>query len=187
MHEIKQYRDTELTEDVAWAIARLAFQSCKESTKTVEDRFRAMMDGVGSTLPEHTTGLRYAIWQDDRMVAHARTFVREMLIDDQSLTVLALATVCSDPDMRGQGLGAAVTRQAFQIIDDPAWPDVCLFQTPAAGFYEKLECRKVPNRFVNRKDEKDPEAWPWHDDTVMIYPAAYAWPEGVVDLNGPSY
>lgn len=187
MREIKQYRDIKLTEDVARAVAVLAGRSFASSEKSIEDRVKETLASVGSSDPEHTTGLRFVIWENDRAIAHARTFVRQVAIGDQQIPVLALATVCSDPDLRGQGLGVAVTEAAFQQVGADGWPDVSLFQTPVPPFYEKLDCRILTNRFVNRRNAADPEANPWRDDTVMIYPAAYPWPDGVVDLNGPDY
>ena len=76
--------------------------------------------------------------------------------------------------------------EAMQRVDQGEFP-VSLFQTPKPGFYEKLGARKVNNRFVNSKNEQDPEADPWPAEHVMIYPTPYPWPEGVIDLNGPGY
>ncbi|MCP4774691.1 MAG: hypothetical protein GY880_10660 [Planctomycetaceae bacterium] len=80
-----------------------------------------------------------------------------------------------------------VTQKAFQQVATDAWPEVSLFQTPVPGFYQKLNSRLVTNRFVNRRNVDDPEANPWRDDQIMIYPSEFAWPEGTVDLNGCDY
>lgn len=187
MYEITEYKDTELTKEVVTPIATLASRSFMNSERPLELRISEMMAGVGSDDPEKTTGRRFVIWQDERAIAHARTFVRHIFVEQQEIPVLALATVCSDPDLRGKGLGVLVTKAAFQQVTQPEWPDVCLFQTPVPVFYEKLDSRLVANRFVNLQNEKDPEANPWRDDKIMIHPANFAWPDGTVNLNGPDY
>ena len=187
MHEIKQYLETELSPDQASAIGVLSSRSFESSTRALEERVAEILAAAGSQDPEKTTGRRFVIWEGKRAIAHARTFVRRIFVAEREIPVLALATVCSDPKLRGHGLGVAVTRRAFEQVGRDDWPQVSLFQTPVPGFYEKLNCRIVPNRFVNRRNTEDPEANPWRDDTIMIYPAQYEWPAGVVDLNGPDY
>lgn len=105
------------------------------------------------------------------------------------LRVLALAGVCSAPELRGGGLGAAVVRAAFAEGDEGR-ETVSLFQTSVPGFYAKLGARSVSNVFVNPQHlqgDKGSAAQPWWDSHVMIYPAAYRWPEGGVDLGGAGY
>lgn len=187
MHEIKEYLDTGITPQLAESIAVLCCRCFLDSKRTVEERVKEMLEAIGSAAPEHVTGRRFVIWQGEQVIAHARTFVREIIVEDQRLPVLALAAVCSDPEIRGKGLGVRVTQKAFQQVATDAWPEVSLFQTPVPGFYQKLNSRLVTNRFVNRCNVDDPEANPWRDDQIMIYPSEFAWPEGTVDLNGCDY
>ena len=183
---IEEYLESELTTDVSRAIAELSFESF-ESEKTVEQRLEAMLVLAKSGTNECQTSRRFAIWDDGRLLAHARTFVRTIKTVNGELPVLALASVCTRTDCRGQGLGAKVVNKAFEQIDNSNWPDVSLFQTPVPIFYEKLGCRIVNNQFVNRLNEQAPDANPWRDDTIMIYPRQFGWPSGVVDMNGPDY
>ena len=187
MREITEYLETELNENLAMQIATLSGRSFTSSTRSLEDRITEMLSRAGSDDPQILTGRRFVVWQADRVIAHARTFVRHISIGDQEVPVLALATVCSDPEMRGQGLGGLVTHRAFEQVGRNGWPEVSLFQTPVPVFYEKLNCRIVTNRFVNLLNADDPQANPWRDDTVMIYPSGFDWPNGVVNLNGPDY
>jgi len=130
---------------------------------------------------------RYAVIREgDRVLAMAKAFPREILHEEGSLTVMALAGVCTHPDARGRGFGAAVVRSLFGEVDAGVHP-LALFQTGVPQFYLKLECREVTNRFVNRLSKSDPEAIPWWDPHAMIYPAWTDWPEGTIDLNGPGY
>ena len=189
MHEVHEYREIELTETLAVPIATLASRSFTTSGRPLNERVAEMMKAVGSDDPEKTSGRRFVIWENaeqGRAIAHARVFVRSVFVGEQEIPVLALATVCSDPDWRGQGLGAIVTRAAFSKVGLTGWPEVSLFQTPVPEFYAKLNCLLIRNRFVNRKAE-DPEAYPWRDDQIMIYPSEHSWPAGVVDLNGADY
>lgn len=187
MKEVRIYRESELTEELALPLSRLAAKSFANSQRTLEQRVEEILGFIGSQDPEVLTARRFVIWQDGVPVAQARTFVREVHAEDRSLPVLALATVCADPDLRGQGLGAAVTRLAFEQVGTDDWPKVSLFQTGVPGFYEKLNCRTVSNQFINRKNLEDPLANPWRDEIVMIYPGDHDWPGGVIDMNGPDY
>lgn len=187
MLEITEYKDTELTREIAEAIAVLCARSFKESKRSLPERVNEMLSFNGSQDPEHTTGRRYVIYEGQDIVAHARTFVRQVFVAEEPLSVLALAAVCSDPGRRGQGLGARITQAAFQRVNQNGWPQVSLFQTPVPEFYKKLDCRLVGNRFVNRRNVTDPNANPWRDPNVMIYPSAFEWRPELVDINGPDY
>lgn len=187
MSLINEYLETELTPDVATPIAELACLSFRSSGPTLEKRVEKILAACGSGDPEKVSGRRFVIWDGDQAVAHARTFVRIVTVADKQIPVLALASVCTHPDVRGQGLGVSVTKKAFELIGHSGWPDVSLFQTPVAEFYRKLNSRIVTNKFVDGTNITDPDANPWRDDTVMIYPAEYKWPGGTVDLNGPDY
>lgn len=122
------------------------------------------------------------------LVAVARTFEREIefVASRERRTVLALAGVCSDPEWRGRGLGATVVKDALSRVDEGEYP-LSLYQTGVPEFYEKLGAGIVENRFINSLNETDPEANPWWDDYLMIYPASSAWDDGLVDLLGPGY
>lgn len=187
MSLIKEYLETELTFDVATLITELACLSFGTTGPSPEKRIEQILAACGSEDPEKVSGKRFVIMDGEKAVAHARTFVRVVTIGNQQLPVLALATVCTHPDVRGQGLGVEITNKAFEQIGQNGWPDVSLFQTPVAEFYERLNSRIVTNKFVNGLNTADPDANPWRDDTVMIYPADYGWPDGTVDLNGPDY
>jgi len=142
---------------------------------------------------------RWREWKDDsarihrvvidgRLAAICRTFGREIrfLGADETMMVLALAGVAADPGQRGLGCGAAVARSAFERVDGGEFP-ISLFQTGIPEFYAKLGARIVDNPFGNSHHESDPNARPWWDPTVMIYPAEGPWRQGSVDLQGPAY
>ena len=183
---IVEIQETQLTKELIEQIAGLAYRSF-ESTKTIEDRIKEM-ESVDFDSEQVRTGRRILIYDGkETLLAHAKTFVRNVLADEVEIPVLALATVCVDPAARGRGLGVQVTRRAFEAVDSPKGPSVSLFQTPIPEFYERLNCRIVGNRFVDRTNAAAPEANPWRNDIVMIYPAGFEWPEAAVDLNGPDY
>ncbi len=187
MNEIREYLESELTVELAGSIASVMCNAFS-SSKSLEQRIEILLNsGRGQGL-ETDSSRRFVIWDGPRAVAHAQTFIRVVKVDGQQIPVLALAGVCSDPTLRGKGLGAKVTRCAFEQLGDDGWPDISLFQTSVPGFYEKLGGRLVANPFVNRLNADDPQANPWRDDSVvMVYPATCDWPEGTVDLNGPCY
>jgi predicted N-acetyltransferase YhbS len=186
--QTKQFAESEMTLEMAKGIATIACRSFP-SAKSIEERVAEMTDQKDADTLEFQTGRRFVVVGAGGMVvAHARTFVREVKTEDgETLPVLALATVCSDPDVRGKGYGAEVTKSAFAQVGDGDWPGVSLFQTPVPEFYEKLNCRIVDNKFVDRTNADSPDSWPWRDDIAMIYPSTFAWPDGVIDINGPDY
>ncbi|MEM9413126.1 MAG: GNAT family N-acetyltransferase [Planctomycetota bacterium] len=185
--DVLQLKENELDDHLALSIAKLACLSFS-SSKTVEDRFEETKRSVDQA-DLNSTIRRFIILSDNRdVVAHAKTFVRTIHTEEGPLDILALASVCAAPEFRGRGLGVSVTRASFAQIDNVRWPDVCLFQTPVPAFYEKLNCRLINNPFVDRTNFQNPDAYPWLDDTIMIYPDSYQkWPSGLIDLNGPAY
>ena len=76
--------------------------------------------------------------------------------------------------------------KALKLIDLNVY-FVALFQTAIPSFYQKLGARIIENKFINSKNKKEPESNPWWDRYIMIYPASYAWPTGIIDLNGGGY
>ena len=129
---------------------------------------------------------RCVYWEGDTALAHAHTFPRTIISVAGPLRVLALAGVCTHPARRGEGLGQMVVRAAMQRVDNGEFP-VALFQTGVPLFYERLGSRVVSNPFVNRRNINCPEATPWWDSHVIVYPQAADWPRGEIDLNGEGY
>jgi predicted N-acetyltransferase YhbS len=149
--------------------------------------FRKPTNGTGF-LTHRSDVLRcdYLVCDKDKAVAHALTFERPVTTNAREVSVMALSGVCVFPSYQGRGLGAEIVRRGFGRIHVGEFA-VSLFQTTIPAFYEKLGATLVPNRFVNSRNKNHPDANPWHDDSVMIYPKSYAWPVGPIDLNGPGY
>ncbi len=182
MQEIIEYLESQITPEQARAIVCLTNAIWPEQDKTVDQLVAELMEHAGQL----EAARRLVVWESDRVIAHARTFVRTIHGDCRSLNVLALATVCTDPAWRGRGLGAAIVQRAFTQLNPNRLP-VSLFQTGVPDFYIKLGGRIVDNRFVNSRDADKGQNNPWWDDQVMIYPAQFDWPAGTIDLNGPGY
>ena len=127
----------------------------------------------------------FVVRHEGRIVATASFLPRRIQTSQGALDVLALAGVGTLPGFRLHGLGRLLVRAAFDYVDKGAF-GVSLFQTGVPGFYEKLGCRRVANPFVNSLGA-NPHEMPWWDAHNMIYPAAYPWPEGPVDLVGPGW
>lgn len=189
MIEIIEFVESELTRDQAISILKLTIRVWPKE-KSLEQIAEEVIESARCDEKDQPA-TRFAIVDAGEVIAHARTFVREIfwLADDgkdyQSANVLALASVCTDPDHRGKGLGVEIVKRAFDQVgrDVP----VSLFQTGVAKFYEKLGARVVQNRFVNKLNLENPDANPWKDQQVMIYPADADWPTAEIDLNGPGY
>jgi len=123
----------------------------------------------------------------DRMVAHAEVFPRTIGTSVGEMTIGALAGVCTDPSVRGKGLGKRLVRAVFDLVDDGTYP-FALFQNyeDKRAFYEDLGARAIDNPIINSKDA-NPRQNPFWADLAMIYPADKPWPSGDVDLRGSGY
>ena len=178
---LSQHTEKELTESQVWSIVSLIQSVWPNVDKTIVELVAECMDRAADS-----NSKRFVLWKDDQAIAHALTFEREIFTTEGSLKQMALAAVCVAESRRDEGLGAQVMRKAFEQVDNGVWP-VSLYQTPVPGFYEKLGARIVDNEFVNSRNEEDPQANPWWEAEVMIYPAEFAWPDGRIDLNGGGY
>ena len=148
---------------------------------------RLMADWRDYQGPEAMYPRSLVIREAGRVVAHASAGPRTIGTSQGELTILALALVATDPEVRGRRLGQAVVRKAFDLVDHGPY-EHSLFQTTeeVRPFYERLGCGVVTNRIVNSRGD-DPAASPFSDGAVMRYPAVKAWPSGEIDLRGPGY
>jgi predicted N-acetyltransferase YhbS len=137
--------------------------------------------------PEELYPRSVIIREGDRVLAHATAAPHTIGTSEGDLTVLGLAHVATDPDVRGRKLGQTVVRAVFDLVDHGPYPHA-LFQTSNSvqAFYEKLGAGLVTNRVINSLAD-DPNANPFWDDVVMRYPAVKHWPEGTIDLRGPGW
>lgn len=143
----------------------------------------ARMDAHYHTLDAHQLHLAY---DGDELIAVARTFRHTVGViagnEERDLDVLALASVCSDPDRRGEGWGDAVTQAAFDRVEADGLP--CLYQTPVPAFYERFGSRQIDNEIITSM----PDATPFEEDWIMVHPATAAWPDdATIDLRGSGW
>jgi len=169
-------------------IAELLFQVWPKSKKTVDLRRQQLIDlgrlyeGDDAQAPRC-----FVVREAGRIIAHSTFVPRLIQTTDGPLTIAGLALVCSAPEQRGRGLGEAVVRPFFRLIDEGVFR-FSLFQTSAEvrSFYEQLGALVVDNPIVNSKADNSAEA-PFAGSVVMRYPSGEGWPEGEIDLCGPSY
>jgi GNAT superfamily N-acetyltransferase len=146
-------------------------------------RYREHREGAAGL---SRTSIRHLAWQAGQLAGHTHTFERRVMTEAGDIPVMALSGVCVAEPFRGMGIGAALVRSAFERVEQGEF-GVSLFQTTVPGFYRKLGAVAVDNVFRNSRNEADPEASPWGDEEIMIYPSGFDWPKGVIDLNGPGY
>lgn len=130
-----------------------------------------------------TSELRWhLLFDDEEVVAVARTFRHAVSLGGDPKTaeaqsVIALASVCTDPGRRGEGLGEAVALEALARAseDVPA-----LFQTGVPEFYEQLGARRISNAITTSLEG----ARSFHEPAAMIFPADAPWDdEAAIDLR----
>lgn len=190
MLNIAVIQDTDLSREEVVAVVSLVSGFWPSKDKTLPELVEAFPEISKQYRASYSQisrpSLRYVVWDKDKAVAHALTFERPVITDEGEISVMALSGVCVLPSYQGKGLGAEVVRRTFGRIHGGEF-DVSLFQTTVPAFYEKLGATSVTNRFVNSRNENHPDANPWHDEWVMMYPRSYSWPERTIDLNGPGY
>lgn len=177
-----------LSEHDARSIAELVARIWPKPGRTVEVRMEQLIangrDYVGA---DAQAPRNFVVRQDGHVVSHATYVTRTIGTSQGELTVAGLARVCSDPDIRGKGLGRLVVEPIFRLVDEGNF-SFSVFQTSpeVRPFYERLGCSVVENRIVNSLGE-DPQECPFWDNVVMRYPSGPTWPEGEIDLRGPGY
>jgi predicted N-acetyltransferase YhbS len=177
-----------LTLAQARAIGELLAATWPKPNVTAEDRAQQQLAfGRAYEGPDSQAPRSYVVRDGERVVAHALVFARTIRTSAGELTIAALARVCADSNMRGQGLGEAVARAAFGPVERGEFP-FSLYQTSqlVRPFYEKLGATVVQNPIINSLAE-GPKTNPFWDEVVMRYPGHGAWPSGTIDLRGPGY
>jgi predicted N-acetyltransferase YhbS len=177
-----------MSETDARAIAELLVKVWPRPEKTVETRTADLLNFWQNYRgPEAEFPRAFIVREQGRVIAHAAALPRTIGTSAGDMTIMGLAQVCSDPEVRGRGLGAAVVRAAFDTVDHGPFAH-SLFQTSfkVRPFYERLGGCLVTNRIANSLAD-DPTKNPFWDEVVMRYPAAKAWPAGDIDLRGPGY
>ncbi|HEX4412822.1 MAG TPA: GNAT family N-acetyltransferase [Lacipirellulaceae bacterium] len=177
-----------IREPDARAIAELLVSIWPKPGRTVETRTDELLSYWRNyTGPEPRFPRSLVVRDNGRVTAHADASPRTVKVPGHDLTVLALARVCTTPETRGQGLGHALVKKAFELVDDGVYL-FALFQTKenVRPFYEKLGAAVAPNRFYNAQAE-DPEADPFWDPVIMFYPNHGNWPAADIDINGPGW
>ena len=208
-HAVVARRLDELDETTAFSAGSLLAKVWPRPDRRPEDRAEQLLSRGrgydGPSLQAPTSMLVFDPSDDAErpsVIAHALAFPRTIGFDaggePSEMTVLALAMVATDPDRRGEGLGALVVNAVFRLVDKGVYP-YSLYQTsfPVQPFYERLGACRVNNPIKN-------SAWtpasraatrndnPFWDDLVMRYPAergprSEPWPEGEIDLRGEGY
>ena len=177
-----------LSEGDARSIAELVARIWPKADRTVEVRMGQLQaNGRDYSGGDAQAPRNFVVRQEGRVVSHATYVTRTIGTSQGDLTIAGLARVCSDPDIRGKGLGRLVVEPIFRLVDQGNFP-FSLFQTSpeVRPFYEKLGCCVVENRIVNSLGE-NPQESPFWDSVVMRYPAGPGWPTGEIDLRGPGY
>jgi len=172
--------DAIVSDEIRWKVAHLLQVTWPDPEWPVErifDTIKAMND---------RKKYRVLAWQGNDLMGHAALLAGTVGTERGPLDIIQFAGVCVAQELRGQQIGRKIVEWAFEKVGQPGL-GVALFQTGVPGFYEKLGARCVDNRFVNSTNTEAPEANPWWDEHIMIYPADFDWPEGTIDLLGPGY
>lgn len=128
----------------------------------------------------------HVLFDEFEVIGYAETFERTVSTNEQKFKLMGLGSVCISEEYRGKGLGADIIKVCFGRVSHGEF-SVCLFQTCVPQFYDKLDCKRINNKFVNSKNMDAPEKNPFWDGYTMVHPAAFDWPSGTIDLLGPGF
>ena len=186
MQVVSTYKDFELTKNQIIAIITLLNSVWPYKDKTISEVTNNWISEITQSEEAENYNTHFVIWVTITAIAHAKIFSLEIYTKNGSIKIAALASVCVSPNYRNKGLGEIVTKSAFDYAKQSSFP-ASLFQTAIPEFYKKLGSKMVNNKFINSKNEKDPQKNPFWDKCIMIYPAEYNWSESIIDLNGQGY
>ncbi len=186
MNEIESIPESALTEGQLTALVRLLYDVFVKDERTFEQVLESVSEEMAERIGTPGEATSLIIWVGEMPIAHAGYFRREIFTEAGTIPVGALWGVCVAESHRGQSFGAQIVRAYLDLSDQGEFP-VGLWQTGKPDFYRKLGARAIDNPFINSRDPENPQTNPWGAEEIMIYPAEYPWPEGVIDLNGPAY
>ena len=131
---------------------------------------------------------RFILRENGRLVANASLYPKRIKTSRGEELIAGIADVLTHPELRGRGLGTAVVRPIFDLVDAGEFA-FSLFQTATAKvFYEKLGCMVVTQQIVNSRNAENPTANPFWEKFVMAYVSrGKSLPTGAIDLLGPGY
>src|SRR6478609_3985495 len=118
-----------INEADARAIAELLVSIWPKPGRTVDTRTGELMNYWRNySGPEAQYPRSYVIRENGRVIGHADASPRTIKVPAHEITVLALARVCTAPEARGQKLGQAIVKTAFELVDNGTYA-FSLFQT----------------------------------------------------------
>ena len=137
--------------------------------------------------------LWFGVRREGRLVASVRLLGRVIRVGGKELSVGGVGNVCSHPDVRGSGAGKAVIEAVRDYFRKKERFDFgFLFcADEKRGFYARFDWREITNEMTSRESDGTLKRWK-HDGQghMMICPGRISdgqWPDGEVDLNGPTW
>ena len=141
-------------------------------------------DFGGRSFFTHHHHLRLVI-RGDTIIGHMALVLRSILLDGRQVTIAGLAEVATDPAHRGQGIAAALLREAIE--EAKASPAEYLLLFGVAKVYSAAGFRRVSNPLAQTRVDGSRSVTAG-DAALMVLPLRDTpWPEGPVDLRGPEF
>ena len=157
MNKVESIAIRSLSESDARSIGELLVRVWPKEHRPLDYRIDQLLQRKDLDSGKATQAPQSLVIRDGgRMVAHAAVMPRTVGTPTGELTLLALAHVCTDPDVRGKQLGKRIVQAVFSLVDDGTFP-FSLFQTTnqVKPFYLRLGACLAENRFI---DSTNPES-----------------------------
>ncbi len=127
----------------------------------------------------------YVIRSGDTIASHAGLFSREIRVDNSRVTIGCLASVCTHPQHKKEGMASDILAVVFKEAHSASVPfESILFQTQLKAFYQKLKAFEISNKVINSQDNNKNPFW---DPHIMCYSRHAKFPAGMIDLMGPGF
>lgn len=190
MNDVETTWAPKLSDDDIRGLAELhmiAFPRPGDTTNQLIERVRRYSEFWQTEDGRAESAGMHIIRVDGMIVAKADSTRREVGTTAGVLPLLALGGVSTHPKWRGHGFGKSVVIEAWKRVDSGEFRFSLFRTTPAVvPFYEKLGACIAENPVFNSLAIEG-ESFTFGAEAIMRYPVGNDWPDGGIDLRGPSY
>lgn len=134
---------------------------------------------------KETPQYRWYIESDSIIAAHLAIHEKKITINSEEIIIGGIAEVCVHPNYRGKGLAKKLLKASEEVIAEKGLKFSVLFGDP--NVYSSSGYRQIDNK-IKYVDHISGKWITENNSDIMIKKIAdVEWPEGLVNLNGPTF